>query len=68
MLKMESEVCFQQQAKMTRGVRSTKEEEETTGVGQTQSDSFGESLFISCLKIDPKLRNFQVGKAFFSFQ
>ena len=68
MLKMESKVCFQQQAKMTKGVRSTKEEEETTGLGQTQSDSFGESLFISCLKIDPKLRNFQVGKAFFIFQ
>ena len=67
LLKMESEVCFQQ-AKMMRGERSTKEEEETTGLGQTQSDSFGESLFISCLKIEPKLRNFQVSKAFFSFQ
>ena len=60
-LKMESEVCFKQTNKRVESGKQSNGEEERAGGGLIHSDGFGESLFISCLKIEPKLRNFQVG-------
>ena len=70
-LKMESEVSFERTNRRgVTGKKTNMEEEsnkQTNGGeeravgGRIQSDGFGESLFISCIKIEPKLRNFQVG-------
>ena len=60
-LKMESEVCFNQTNKRVESGKQSNREEERAGGGLIHLDGFGESLFISCLKIEPKLRNFQVG-------
>ena len=72
-LKMESEVCFERtNMRVELGTQTNREEEsnkQTTGgearaeARRIQLDGFGESLFISCLKIEPKLRNFQVREA-----
>ena len=63
-LKMESEIGFN----LTNGrVETGKETKRGEGrearavAGRIQPDGFGENLFISCLKIEPKLRSFQVG-------
>ena len=68
---MESEVSFERTNMRVESGKQTNREEESnkqTNGGEAraearriQSDGFGESLFISCLKIEPKLRNFQVG-------
>ena len=70
---MESEVSFDRTNRRgvtVTGKQTNREEESNKQInggeeravgGRIQSDGFGESLFISCIKIEPKLRNFQVG-------
>ena len=54
---------FESGKQRNREVESGKQRNrEERAAGLIQSDGFGESLFISCIKIEPKLRNFQVGK------
>ena len=72
---MESEVCFEQTNMRGQTVKQRNREGQTRkatnkgggtdkqtnkGEERVASDGFGENLFISCLKIDPTLRNFQV--------
>ena len=63
-LKMESEVSFERTNRRGETGKQTNRveggEDKAVG-GRIPSDGFGESLFISCIKIEPKLRNFQVG-------
>ena len=55
---MESEISFDLAKRRVEAGKETKRRGEERGI---QSDGFRENLFISCLKIEPKLRNFQVG-------
>ena len=57
---MESEISFDLTKRRVEAGKETKRRGEERA-GGIQSDGFGENLFISCLKIEPKLRNFQVG-------
>ena len=58
-LAMESEVCFDLTSRRVEaGKETNRGTEEERAVA---SDGFGENLFMSCLKIEPKLRSFQVG-------
>ena len=74
---MESEVCFDlTNRRLVEAGKETKRGEEERAVypipshprGEEEravaSDGFGENLFMSCLKIEPKLRSFQVGQIY----